>query len=56
VASLSGVVRREDVHPDNTVLSQNIAELMVEKKEIGNVRDGYRRGWLTRLYDRFMIF
>ncbi len=56
VASLSGVVRREDVHPDNTVLSQNIAELMIEKKEVGNVRDGYRRGWLTRAYDKFMIF
>jgi flagellar L-ring protein precursor FlgH len=56
VASLTGVVRREDVHPDNTVLSQNIAELMIEKREVGNVRDGYRRGWLTRLYDRFMIF
>lgn len=56
VASLSGVIRREDVHPDNTVLSQNIAELMIEKKEVGNVRDGYRRGWLTRAYDKFMIF
>lgn len=56
VASLSGVIRREDVLPNNSVLSQNIAELMIEKKEVGNVRDGYRRGWLTRLYDRLSIF
>jgi flagellar L-ring protein precursor FlgH len=56
VASLRGVVRREDVLPNNTVLSQNIAELEIEKKEVGNVRDGYRRGWLVRLYDRFSIF
>jgi flagellar L-ring protein precursor FlgH len=56
VASLRGVIRREDVLPNNTVLSQNIAELEIEKKEAGNVRDGYRRGWLTRLYDRFSIF
>jgi flagellar L-ring protein precursor FlgH len=56
VASLRGVIRREDVLPNNTVLSQNVAELEIEKKEVGNVRDGYRRGWLTRLYDRFSIF
>ena len=56
VASLSGVIRREDVLPNNSVSSKNIAELMIEKKEVGNVRDGYRRGWLTRFYDRFMIF
>ncbi len=56
VASLRGVIRREDVLPNNTVLSKNVAELEIEKKEVGNVRDGYRRGWLTRLYDRFSIF
>jgi flagellar L-ring protein precursor FlgH len=56
VASLRGVIRREDVLPNNTVLSQNVAELEIEKKEVGNVRDGYRRGWLVRLYDRFSIF
>ena len=56
VASLSGVIRREDVLPNNQVLSKNVAELMIEKKEVGDVRDGYRRGWLTKLYDRFSIF
>jgi flagellar L-ring protein precursor FlgH len=56
VASLRGLIRREDVLPNNSVLSQNIAELEIEKKEAGNVRDGYRRGWLVRLYDRFSIF
>ncbi len=54
--SLSGVVRREDVLPNNTVLSQNIAELSIDKREVGNVRDGWRRGWLTRWYDRFQVF
>ncbi len=54
--SLSGIFRRQDVLPNNTVLSENIAELSIDKREVGNVRDSYRRGWLNRLYDRFMIF
>ena len=54
--SLSGLIRPQDVLPNNTVLSENIAELMIDKREVGHVRDGYRRGWLTRLYDRFSIF
>jgi flagellar L-ring protein precursor FlgH len=50
-ASLSGIVRREDILPDNTVLSQNVSELRIEKREQGHVRDGYRRGWLMRFLD-----
>ena len=30
--SLSGLIRPQDVLPNNTVLSQNIAELMIDKK------------------------
>jgi flagellar L-ring protein precursor FlgH len=54
--SLTGVLRREDVLPNNTVLSQNVAELSIDKREVGQVRDAYQRGWLSRLYDRFSIF
>ena len=54
--SLTGLIRPQDVLPNNTVQSENIAELMINKKEVGHVRDAYRRGWLTRLYDRFSIF
>ena len=54
--SIHGLIRPQDVLPNNTVLSENIAELMIDKREIGHVRDAYRRGWLTRLYDRFSIF
>lgn len=49
---LSGIVRREDVLPNNTVLSEDVAELALEKWETGHVRDGYKRGWLLRLLDR----
>lgn len=54
--SLSGICRREDVLPNNTVLSENIAELRVLKQDRGNVRDGYRRGWFLRWFDRFDPF
>ncbi len=49
---LSGLVRREDVLPNNTILSEDIAELVVEKWETGHVRDGYKRGWFLRFLDR----
>lgn len=54
--SLTGIVRREDVKPDNTVLSERIYELSINKREAGHVRDAYRRGWLMRTMDRFKPF
>lgn len=54
--SLSGIVRREDIRPDNTVNSEKIAELIINKRETGTVRDAYRRGWALRLYDAFKPF
>jgi flagellar L-ring protein FlgH len=50
---LQGVIRREDVTPDNKVLSEDIADLHVFKRETGQVRDGYRRGWLVRFFERW---
>ena len=55
-ASLSGIVRREDVLPNNTVLSEDVAELTVYKTEEGHVRDGWRRGWLWLWLDRHKPF
>jgi flagellar L-ring protein precursor FlgH len=54
--SLSGIVRREDVLPDNTVKSEKVAELMVHHRETGHVNDAYTRGWLMKLYDKFKPF
>lgn len=55
-ASLSGIVRPEDVLPNNTVLSEDVAELIIDKRERGMVRDGYRRGWLFLLIDKYGLF
>jgi flagellar L-ring protein FlgH len=54
--SLSGVCRREDLGPGNIVLSKDLANLQIEKREMGQVRDSYKRGWLTRLVDEFTPF
>jgi flagellar L-ring protein precursor FlgH len=54
--SLAGVCRREDIGPDNVVLSRNVAELLITKRERGHVRDGYKRGWLLQWIDEFHPF
>jgi flagellar L-ring protein precursor FlgH len=54
--SLTGICRAEDVGPDNVVLSRNISDLHVLKRERGHIRDSYKRGAITRLLDRFSPF
>lgn len=54
--SLSGICRREDIGPNNVVLSKDIANLRIEKRELGQIRDAYRRGWLMRWWDQFGPF
>jgi flagellar L-ring protein precursor FlgH len=54
--SLSGVCRREDIGPGNVVLSKDLANLQIEKRELGQVRDSYKRGWLTRWWDEYGPF
>ncbi len=48
--SLTGVVRRQSIGPDRTVRSDEVAELRIEKREKGFVRDSYDRGWFTKWY------
>ena len=54
--SLTGIIRREDILPNNTILSEDIAEMSIFKRELGHVRDGYKRGWFTYWFDRFSPF
>jgi flagellar L-ring protein FlgH len=53
---LTGIVRPQDVLPNNSVLSENVADLRIFKAESGHVRDGYRRGWLLRYLDKYQPF
>ncbi|MBN2023104.1 MAG: flagellar basal body L-ring protein FlgH [Pirellulales bacterium] len=54
--ALTGVVRPEDVLTNNTILSENIDKLRIDKREIGSVRDAYRRGMLMRVLDTYQLF
>ena len=54
--SLSGIVRPEDIMPNNTVKSEKLAEKQIVRRSSGQGRDGVRRGWLQRVLDKFQPF
>lgn len=54
--SLSGIVRRQDVLPNNTILSEHVAELSIKNFKGGHIRDSWRRGWLWLFLDRTKPF
>lgn len=54
--SLSGMCRSEDILDGNLVHSRSLAGLRLYKRERGHVRDGYRRGWLLRIWDSLHAF
>jgi len=49
--TLTGMCRTADVTPDNTILSTQIAELVLVEKNHGAVHDAVRRGWFPRILD-----
>ena len=54
--SLSGICRSQDIGPDNVILSKDLLDLEIRKLDRGHLRDGYRRGLFTRLWDRAAPF
>ena len=54
--SLTGVVRRQAIGPDRTVRSDAIAELSIDKHDMGFIKDSYTRGWFTKAYDKWKPF
>lgn len=53
---LIGSCRSQDIDPNNTLLSRNLLDIEVNRVDDGHVRDGYSRGWLTKLYAKFKPF
>ena len=54
--SLSGTCRAEDIGPDNVILSKDLVDLEIRKDDRGHLRDGYKRGWFQRWFDRAQPF
>jgi len=54
--TVTGVCRTSDVTPDNTVLSNQIAELEINRTSVGAVRKATERGFLHRIADFFNLF
>jgi flagellar L-ring protein FlgH len=54
--TLTGEIEPRAILPDNTVRSENISNLRINKREQGHVRDGYRQGWLLRWLDKYQPF
>ena len=54
--SLTGICRSQDIAPDNVVLSKDLIDLEIRKDDQGHLRDGYKRGWFQRWFDRVQPF
>jgi flagellar L-ring protein precursor FlgH len=54
--SLTGICRAQDIAPDNVILSRDLLDLQIGKDDKGQLRDGYKRGWLTRWINEFSPF
>jgi len=54
--SLTGRIRTQDILANNTVLSENVADLSISKREHGKIHDSTKRGVFMALYDFLLPF
>ena len=54
--SLSGECRANNVLPNNTIISDSVAALRIDKEQGGQVRDSYRQGWALKWLDKWQPF
>jgi flagellar L-ring protein FlgH len=53
---LRGVIRLDDISPNNTVFSFNVADASIHIISKGTVSDSTKRGWFTRLWFKLSPF
>jgi flagellar L-ring protein precursor FlgH len=54
--SLSGVIQPDDILPNKTIKSDKIAEKRILRRSAGHGRDGLRRGWFLKWWDKYSPF
>lgn len=54
--TLTGKLRPQDIAPDNSALSEHIADLRIERTSRGKLRDSTQRPWGLFLYDKLAPF
>lgn len=55
-AILRGIIRQEDLQPDNSVFSYNVADANLKFVSKGTVSDSQRRGWFTKIFEKVTPF
>jgi flagellar L-ring protein precursor FlgH len=53
---LHGVVRPDDIAPDNTVISSSVADARLEFLSEGDLTSASKKGWLSKLYESLRPF
>jgi flagellar L-ring protein precursor FlgH len=53
---LRGIVRPDDITPNNTIVSYNMADATIQFVSKGSITDSQRKGWFTKLWDVFTPF
>ncbi len=56
VMHVAGIIRPEDIGPDNIIESGLVGELVIKEIPSGNVYDTTRRSWGTKLIERWKPF
>jgi flagellar L-ring protein precursor FlgH len=49
--TLTGKIRPQDISPDNSAMSERIADLSISKVQHGKLHDSTKRAWFVHLYD-----
>ena len=55
-AVLRGVIRPDDIAPNNTIYSYNIADATIKYVSSGTITDNQRKGWFTRIWEKLTPF
>jgi flagellar L-ring protein precursor FlgH len=55
-AVLRGVIRPDDIAPNNTIYSYNVADATIKYVSSGAITDNQRKGWFTRIWEKVSPF